>query len=96
LSTCGIFGGLAFTFYLVFSIKRVLKKDLFSIFMLIITLYFLVHGALDTLYFNTYIMCMLVALLAMNEDSKLKEEFPILFKRKENSIDNTVSCKVEN
>ncbi|MCR5113095.1 MAG: O-antigen ligase family protein, partial [Acholeplasmatales bacterium] len=47
LGTCGIIGGISFTLYLVFSIKRTLNCNLYSMIAFILTIYFLVHGALD-------------------------------------------------
>lgn len=82
LATCGIIGGLAFTGFLFFSIKRNIKNNLFSLFTLIVMLYFLIHGALDTLFFNTYIMPILCVLLAITNDAKIIDEFPSLFQKK--------------
>ena len=73
LGTCGILGTLAFTLYLIVSIKRVIKHDLYCAFIGIVTMYFLFHGLLDTIYFNHVIMPILMVLLALIYD-KPKEE----------------------
>lgn len=79
LATCGIVGAVAFTSYLVTSILRCIRKEEYSLFVLIIILYFLVHGALDTLYFNTCLEPVLVILLALIPlEKKKKEEYAVI------------------
>lgn len=96
LGTCGIIGALAFTLFLIFSIKRCIKKDLFSLFTILVMLYFLIHGALDTLFFNAYIMPILCVLLAVTMDSKIKDEFPSLFKKRNiNNEDELRTSEIE-
>ncbi len=68
LSTCGILGGIGFTSYLVFSIKRTIQCNLYSLVLVVLTAYFLVHGALDTLYFNRELMLLILIPLAILEE----------------------------
>ena len=75
LGTCGILGLLGFIIYLFFSVKRTLQKNLYSVFVGILILYFLIHGAFDTMYFHNLLMPLLVVLQALQEDKKIKEEF---------------------
>ncbi|RIA78408.1 glycosyltransferase involved in cell wall biosynthesis [Anaeroplasma bactoclasticum] len=65
LGTCGIIGLISFLIYLFFSIKRTCSKDLYSAFVGIIILYFLIHGLMDTLYFNHLIMTLICVLQAV-------------------------------
>lgn len=72
LGTCGIVGLLAFVVYLFFSIKRSFHLNLYSVFILIVILYFLIHGLFDTIYFHHLIMPILVVLQAV-EYPEVKE-----------------------
>jgi hypothetical protein len=65
LGTCGIIGLISFLIYLFLSIKRTCSKDLYSAFVRIIILYFLIHGLMDTLYFNHLIMTLICVLQAV-------------------------------
>lgn len=72
MAGCGIVGAICFTFYIVAQVLRCIRKDEFSLFGLIVILYFLVHGALDTLYFNASIEPVLLIILAyigLNKES---------------------------
>ena len=72
LGTCGIVGLLTFLVYLGFSIKRTLNKDLYSAFVGVVILYFLIHGLMDTLYFNHLIMTLVCVLQAVQvKDTKI-------------------------
>lgn len=85
LGTCGILGGIAFTFFLIVSIKRTCKKNLYCVFVGVITIYFLLHGILDTLYFNHILAPLLLVLLAMIYE-KPKNELIVEY----NNVDNDV------
>lgn len=71
LGTCGIVGLIAFLVYIVFSIKRTINKDLYSAFIGVLILYCLIHGLMDTIYFNHLIMtliCVLQVLQVKDEE----------------------------
>ena len=74
LGTCGIVGFISFLIYLGFSIKRTCNKDLYSIFVGIVIIYFLIHGFMDTMYFNHLIMTLLCVLQAMQINEKEEGE----------------------
>ena len=65
LATCGIMGLIPFSCFLFYSIKRFKQNNIYCIFVGVITLYFVIHGTLDTLYFNYSIMPILMVLLAL-------------------------------
>ena len=68
LGTCGILGLLAFITYMVFSVKRTWHFDMYSIFVGIVIIYFLIHGIFDTMYFHSILMPLVVVLQAVQED----------------------------
>lgn len=68
LGTCGILGLLAFITYMVFSVKRTWHFDMYSIFVGIVIIYFLIHGIFDTMYFHNILMPLVVVLQAVQED----------------------------
>lgn len=74
MGTCGIVGLIPFLCYLFFSIKRTIRKDLYSVFVSIIIIYFLIHGLFDTIYFNHLIMTLLCVLQAVQINEKEKGE----------------------
>ena len=67
VSQAGILGVITFTTYLFLVLRRVIRKnDLFSFFVLIVFIYIIVHGMVDTIFFNRKIMpffCILVMLV---------------------------------
>ena len=71
IGTCGILGALAFFLYLYFSIKRSMRINLYSIFTLIVILYFLIHGFYDTIYFHHYIMPLICILQAVEKTENI-------------------------
>ena len=71
VGTCGILGALAFLLYLYFSIKRSMHLNLYSIFTLIVILYFLIHGFYDTIYFHHYIMPLICILQAVEKTENI-------------------------
>ena len=71
VGTCGILGALAFLLYLYFSIKRSMRINLYSIFTLIVILYFLIHGFYDTIYFHHYIMPLICILQAVEKNENI-------------------------
>ena len=71
VGTCGILGALAFLLYLYFSIKRSMRINLYSIFTLIVILYFLIHGFYDTIYFHHYIMPLICILQAVEKEENI-------------------------
>ncbi len=56
MTTCGILGLIALAIYLFTLVKRLLRKDLFAVILLVLFLYFMVHGEIDTLFFNRKVM----------------------------------------
>lgn len=72
LGTCGLLGAIAFTIFLFFSIKRVLHKNMYSMLTLTVTIYFLIHGLLDTMYFDYVIMPILMVTIALINDKEDK------------------------
>ena len=71
IGTCGILGTLAFFLYLYFSIKRSMKMNLYSIFTLVVILYFLIHGFYDTIYFHHYVMPLICILQAVEKTENI-------------------------
>lgn len=76
LGTCGALGVVTFISYLYFSIERSMRLKSYSIFNLIVILYFLIHGFFDTIYFHHVIMPIILVLQAVEykkEDINLFE-----------------------
>lgn len=67
LATGGILGMISFVIFLYASIKVLISKDIFKLMLLCVTLYFLVHGIFDTIYFNKIVMPLLFIPLALVE-----------------------------
>ncbi len=72
-STCGILGIISFVLFVVFLIKKLFKPDLFSIMIFSITVMFLVHGFVDTLFLNPILMSILLMLAGMVTNNKRTE-----------------------
>ncbi|RIA78410.1 O-antigen ligase [Anaeroplasma bactoclasticum] len=71
LGTCGALGLLAFLFYLYASITRSLRWRSYSVFSLIVILYFLIHGLFDTTYFHHLLMPIILALQAVEYENNI-------------------------
>lgn len=77
LATCGIFGIVCLGIYLVdiFRLKKYQYKDIFTWIVFIIVLYFLVHGAVDTVLFSKnfhFFLTIVVAMIKLpKEESKI-------------------------
>ncbi len=56
MTTCGILGLIALAIYLFAIVKRLFKKDLLALILFVIFLYFMIHGQVDTLFFNRKVM----------------------------------------
>jgi hypothetical protein len=68
IAELGIFGAILALGFLGFSIKRVFKNDIFNMMVLLVIIYFLSNGALDTLFYNRIIMPLLLVPLALIRD----------------------------
>lgn len=77
LATCGIFGVVCLGIYLVdiFRLKKYQYKDIFTWIVFIIVLYFLVHGAVDTVLFSKnfhFFLTIVVTMIKLpKEESKI-------------------------
>lgn len=63
-SCCGMLGIVAFIAYIVYLIKSCLKKNWFAMFVLILIVYYLSHGMIDTLFFNKRIEIILLLMVS--------------------------------
>lgn len=70
IAELGIFGAILALGFLGFSIKKVLKNDIFNMMVLLVIIYFLSNGVLDTLFYNRIIMPLLLVPLALIRDEK--------------------------
>lgn len=70
LGTCGALGLMAFLTYLYFSIVKSLRWRSYSVFNLIVILYFLVHGLFDTTYFHHLLMPIILVLQAVEHEKE--------------------------
>lgn len=70
LGTCGALGMIAFLFYLYFSIVKSLRWRSYSVFNLIVILYFLIHGLFDTTYFHHLLMPIILVLQAVEHEKE--------------------------
>jgi hypothetical protein len=71
LGTCGSLGLIFFMFYLYTSIRRSMHFKFYSVFNLIIILYFLIHGFFDTIYFHHAIMPIILVLQAVEHENNI-------------------------
>ena len=70
LGTCGALGLIAFLTYLYFSIVKSLRWRSYSVFNLIVILYFLIHGFFDTMYFHHLLMPIILVLQAVEHEKE--------------------------
>lgn len=56
MTTCGILGLISLVIYLFTILKRLFRKDLLALILFILFLYFMIHGQVDTLFFNRKVM----------------------------------------
>ena len=70
LGTCGALGLIAFLTYLYFSIVKSLRWRSYSVFNLLVILYFLIHGLFDTTYFHHLLMPIILVLQAVEHEKE--------------------------
>lgn len=76
LATCGIFGVVCLGIYLIdiFRLKKYQYKDIFTWIVFIIVLYFLVHGAVDTVLFSKnfhFFLTMVVTMIKLPKEESI-------------------------
>lgn len=78
LATCGIFGVVCLGIYLVdiFRLNKYQYKDIFTWIVFIIVLYFLVHGAVDTVLFSKnfhFFLTIVVAMIKLPKEGSIQQ-----------------------
>lgn len=78
LATCGIFGVVCLGIYLVdiFRLNKYQYKDIFTWIVFIIVLYFLVHGAVDTVLFSKnfhFFLTIVVAMIKLPKEESIQQ-----------------------
>ncbi len=78
-STCGLIGLITFVIYLYYALIKNLNYNMISLPIILVFIYSLVHGMVDTLYFNFRIMPLLSIIYVIGENNDALFKYKDLF-----------------